>query len=107
MQIKFKDLPIGESFVGKDDDEIKIVYERTGPDTVKLNCYAPNSDNEVMKAFITISTGQTRMRDVDPDFWDITLDGEPIDDPTYQEFDKLSANVTAKEGEYLVELESN
>ena len=105
-EINFSDLPIGESYVGQDNDEIKIIYERTDADTVSLLCYAPHSDREVMSAFITISTGQTRMRNVDPRFWEITLDGEPIENPTYQEFEKLHTNVTIKNGEYLIELKS-
>lgn len=106
-EIKFNDLPIDESFVGKDDDELKVVYERTESDLVKVICFAPQTEHEVLTAFITISTGSTKVDNLDTNFWDVTLDGEPIETPTFKKFGGLRANVTAKDGKYLIELKSS
>ena len=106
-KFNFNYLSIGESYVGQDDDIIKIIYERTDFDTVKVMCYAPNTDKIVMSAFMAISIGRTKVEDVDPDFWEITLDGKPITNPTNLKFEHLHVNVKANKDDYRVELKSN
>tara|TARA_R110002096_G_scaffold183757_9_gene361889 strand:+ start:30265 stop:30591 length:327 start_codon:yes stop_codon:yes gene_type:complete len=97
-------IPIGEALLKQDDSILKIVLERIDLDTVNTICYAPHTERLVLHARITISTGSTYIKYLDSTFWIIKLNGEIIENPTVKTFEKLSANVTAQEDLYLVEL---
>ena len=101
----FSDLPVGKAFVGTNDRNIIVTFERINSNTVRNLCFNPDNGHEVLRAEIPVGQGDTKLKRLDTDFWTVKVDGQVSSDV---DLDKVrNVSVDANDNNRFVEISTN
>ena len=73
--MNLKDLPENQRVVAIDNDTIRVSAIRVSPKKASVVWEVPNSNEDVLRTYVDVFTGEAVLESFSPTFWHISIDG--------------------------------